>query len=335
MKILVIRFSSLGDVVLTTALFPNLKAFWPQVELSVLTKEAFAPVFDGNPHVDHVWIFNPERQPFAELAQELRAYNFDLVFDLQGNLRSFYLRLLTGARRVIRMRKNSLERRLLVWFKKDSRKLQKTVRERILDCLAPLEISEVNGETQLYPKKPAEILKVFSLEQDTVLVGLAPGAQHQTKQWGPEKFAEVANHLCSGQKRVAVLLGDKSDAEAAGQVVKNLRVPFRDLTGWTNLSELIAVVSRLSILVTNDSGIMHISDAFKIPTVAVFGPTVRQFGFVPYRSSSRIVEIHDMKCRPCSLHGTEKCPLKHHRCMEDITVENVLQGCREVQNPVS
>ncbi len=330
MKILVIRFSSLGDVVLGTVIFPNLKAFWPQAEVSVLTKKEFAGVFDGNPHVNHVWIFDPEKQTFSALAKELREQGFDVVFDLHGNPRSFYIRLLTGARRVIKVKKNSLERRFLVWLKAPSKKLKKSVRERILDCLAPLEIPQVNGETQLYPQNPERILTVFSLSPDQILLGLAPGAKHATKRWPVEKFAEVANLLGKKPNVVTVLLGSQGDQLVSQKLLAQLTVPFRDLTGWTSIPELIAVTSRLSLLVTNDSGILHIGEALKIPTVAIFGPTVKEFGFSPYRSESRLIEADGLKCRPCSLHGTEICPLNHFHCMADIQPEAVVKAGLEV-----
>src|SRR5687767_1840557 len=103
MKILVIRLSSLGDVVLATALFPNLKAHFPEAEVSVLTKAPFAGVFDGNPFVNHVFLYDSARQPFSQLIQEIREIGFDVIIDLQGNSKSWYLRLLAGARRVVAM----------------------------------------------------------------------------------------------------------------------------------------------------------------------------------------------------------------------------------------
>lgn len=124
-------------------------------------------------------------------------------------------------------------------------------------------------------------------------------------------------------------MGSAADRDAAKRVGEKLSVPYKDLTGFTSLKELMAVVSKLSFLLTNDSGIMHIADAFKIPLVAIFGPTVRAFGFAPYRPTSHVVEVN-LKCRPCSLHGTNVCPLGHHNCMNDVDTEAVLFATSEL-----
>jgi heptosyltransferase-2 len=103
-----------------------------------------------------------------------------------------------------------------------------------------------------------------------------------------------------------------------------LKIPAKDLIGKTTIPELIAILSKLSFLLTNDSGILHMGDALKIPLVALFGPTVRGFGFAPYRPTSKVVEMEGLKCRPCSLHGDDQCPLRHHKCMDDIDLNRVL-----------
>ncbi|MCB4756233.1 MAG: lipopolysaccharide heptosyltransferase II [Elusimicrobia bacterium] len=325
MRILVIRFSSLGDVVLTTAIFPNLKAHWPAAEVTVLTRRAYADVFDGNPYVDHVRVFDPREQPFSKLTKEVREEGFDLCIDLQGNVRSFLVRMIGGVARAILVEKSLWARWALVWFKRESPSLRRSVREKILDCLGPLGVGAKFSETQLFPSNTDAVLTSFEVDPSLSLIGLAPGAKHATKRWNPEKFAEAANRLGMASNKTVLILGDKSDRPIADKVAALLKLPFKNLAGWTNLKELIAVVSKLSVLVTNDSGLLHIAEAMKIPLVAVFGPTVPAFGFAPYRDSSHVAELPGLSCRPCTLHGDEICPLKHHRCMEDLMAENVLE----------
>ncbi len=324
MKILVIRFSSLGDVVLSTAIFPNLKAHWPQAEVSVLTRAPYDVLFEGNPAVDHVFLYDPVKQPFSQLIQEIREMGFDIIIDLQGNLKSWYLRFLSGAKRVVAMEKLSWARRWLVWFKRPSESLKKTVRERILDCLKPLEIPVVSAETHLYPSDVARVTEALVAEIPPKLIGIAPGAKHYTKRWAVEGFAEAANRLGAIPDSKIVILGDKPDRAVADKISSLMRVPCQNLAGWTSLKELMAMVSRLSLLLTNDSGLMHMAEALNVSVVAIFGPTVRAFGFAPYRPTSRVVEVVNLPCRPCTLHGDERCPLKHHKCMEDIEVDAVL-----------
>ncbi len=324
MKILVVRFSSLGDVVLTTAIFPSLRARWPEADITMLTKPAFADVFDGNPFVDHVQLFDAEKQPFSKLIDELRNERYDVLIDLHGNTKSWWLRLLIGAPLTVVVDKATVARHFTVYFKHAPKSLSRSVRERILDCLKPLNVPVVNQETQLFPRITTEALTALGVDPAKKLIGIAPGARHNTKRWSPERFAEAANRLGAFPDSQVLILGDKSDRPVADQVSSLVKAPCKNLAGWTSLKELIGVVSKLSILITNDSGLLHIGEALKIPVVAIFGPTVRAFGFAPYRSTSRVAEVINLKCRPCTLHGDEKCPLGHHQCMEDVDVNAVL-----------
>jgi heptosyltransferase-2 len=329
MKILVIRFSSLGDVVLSTAAFPNIRAHYPNAEISVLVKADYADVFDNNPNIDHVVVFDPGKQSFSELTKEIRLSGYDLIIDLHGNLRSWLLRFAASPPRVSVIERMALERRLLVLTRWRSQKLDRSVRQRILDCVASNAIPIVSEETQLFPNNQNAVLETYSIETGKRLVGIAPGARHKTKEWPADRFAVAANRLAAVPNSEVLLLGSTSDRAAAKAVAEQLSVPYKDLTGFTSLKDLIAIVSRLDFLLTNDSGIMHIGDAFKIPLVAIFGPTVRAFGFAPYRPTSRVVEVN-LKCRPCSLHGTQTCPLGHHNCMKDVDTQAVLFATSEL-----
>jgi len=323
-KILVIRFSSLGDLVLTSVLYPNIKAHWPQCEITLLTKPSYTDLFAGNPHIDHVRLYDPTKQPFTKLAQELRQEQFDVVIDLHGNMRSWCVRLFTAAPITLTVEKLFWARKRLVWFKSFPPSLRRSVKDRILDCLKPLDIPIKTQETKLYPQATHRVLDTFSLPANANLIGIAPGAHHKTKQWPVENFIEAANRLGETPNAHIVIFGNQNDKPVTAQIAKSLRAPCTNLAGWTTPSELISLVSKLKLLLTNDSGLLHIAEALSIPLVAIFGPTVRWFGFAPYRSSSRVVEVTGLPCRPCTLHGDEVCPLRHHKCMKDIDVNAVL-----------
>jgi len=327
LKILVIRFSSLGDVILTTAIYPNLKAHWPDCNITVLTKRPYSPLLEGNPHVDHVQFLDDTQQTFHQLSKEIRLQKFDLVIDLQNSLRSWYLRLIASVPRVVVVEKLNWERRKLIWFKRTSPKLDKSVKDRILDCLNPLEVPVSVSETQLFPKNVDQILKTHGIDPGKTLIGISPGARHATKRWTKTGFIEAADRLGAIKNSEILFLGDKSDVSNAKQISNKVSAPYKNLVGWTSLPDLVAIVSKLSLLLTNDSGVLHMGEALNIPLVALFGPTVRPFGFGPYRKSSRVVEVIKLPCRPCTLHGDEQCPLKHHRCMEDLDVNAVLMAC--------
>lgn len=327
-KILVIRLSSLGDVVLSTALFPNLKARWPMARVTVATKSAFAPVFRGNPNVHEVVSFDGDGHPFSDLASRIKRETWDVVIDLHANPRSWFLRLVAGGNWTVVVDKAMAGRYLLLLTKRPSASLRRSVRERILDCLDDIGVPTVSTETQLFADDAAPLLARHGIPEGRTLIGVAPGARHATKRWPAERFAEAANRLCEGREATVVLLGDASDAAAGEAVRQGLAAPCVDLVGKTTLPELISITSRLSLLLTNDSGLMHIGEALKIPLVAIFGPTVRALGFGPYRPTSRVVES-TIGCRPCTLHGDERCPLGHHRCMLDLDVDSVVRAARE------
>jgi lipopolysaccharide heptosyltransferase II len=323
-NILVIRFSSLGDVVLTTAILPNLKAKWPGAKVTVATKSHLAAVFDRNPHVDRVMIFDGPSRPFSQLATDVRREHWDIVIDLHANPRSWFLRLVAGGGWTVVVDKASAPRWALLFTKRASEKLKRSVRDRILDTLRVIDVPVVSDETQLFPVDPTPVLNAWGAPTEGALIGIAPGARHATKRWPAAKFAEAANRLGAMPKSTVLILGDRADKAVAAEVASNLTVPHVNLAGKTSLTDLIAVTSRLSFLLTNDSALLHIGEALKIPLVSLWGPTVRAFGFGPYRPTSRVAEVVNLHCRPCTLHGDERCPLGHHKCMEDIDVNAVL-----------
>ena len=323
-NILIIRFSSLGDVVLTTAVLPNLKAKWPNSRVTFATKSAFLPVFERNPHVDEVLTFDEAEKPFSQLSATVRERHWDIVIDLHRNPRSWFLRLVSGGECTAVVEKAVAARYALLFTKRPSASLKKSVRERILDTLDIIDVPVVSQETQLFPADPAPILQAWGASMNDRLIGVAPGARHATKRWPVAKFAEAANRLGAFPNTTVVIVGDRADKAVAAEVASKLVVRHVNLAGKTTLSDLIAVTSRFSLLLTNDSGLMHIGEALKVPLVALFGPTVRAFGFGPYRATSRVAEVINLPCRPCTLHGEERCPLGHHRCMEDLDVNAVL-----------
>ena len=329
-NVLVLRFSSLGDVVLTTAIFPNLRKRWPHAKIAVATKAAFAPVFDGNPNVDEVFQLDGPGRTFSQLVLDLRRRHWDVVIDLHANLRTWIIRFVAGGGWTVVVDKANGPRYALLFTRHVSKRLNRSVRERILDTLKGIDVPLVSAETQLFPADPRPILEAWGAKATGRLIGIAPGARHATKRWPAAKFAEAANRLGAFPDTTVVILGDQSDKDVAADVASKLVVQHVNLAGKTSLPDLIAVTSRLKFLLTNDSALLHIGEAVKIPLLAVFGPTVRAFGFGPYRESSRVAEVVNLHCRPCTLHGDERCPLGHHKCMEDIDVNAVLYSCSDV-----
>ncbi len=322
-RILVIRLSSLGDVVLTTPVVAALKAAWPHAHVTFLTKGAFAPVFSKNPHVDKVLRF--EDKSLWGWVGEIRRSRFDVVIDLHDTLRSRVWTLLSGATTTVRYDKRAAERRRLVWTKKSSPRLAGGVVDRYLETLADLGVPAVDRVPKLHMGSDERLPDPLEERLGPgPFVAIAPGALHATKRWLPDRFAAAADRLAEG--RPVVLLGAPADGRAAEEVLQSLTSPAQSFVGQTSLREMMLILRRCELILTNDSGAMHVAAALGVPTVAIFGPTVKPFGFFPVGARTAVVEVSNLDCRPCSVHGSKKCPLGHFRCMNDVTVDRVVDS---------
>lgn len=498
-RVLVIRLSSLGDVVLTAPVYKNLRESWPDARICVLVKPQFAPVLANNPNIDEVLVFSG----LWSTVREIRTRGFTHLLDLHGTFRTFLIRWLSGISNTVVYRKNAIARRLYVLFRWSSPALMKHSLDRYLESLAAwdvpiryreLELGDYSGTStknslgpptkvliaqtsflgdalltlplakrvkELLPSAHVSVLtrpetaSVFRespwvdevLEQDkkgrhggigglfalaaelrekgfdlalgahrsfrtalllrlaklprrigfstsagsffyheTVyfswgmpdvernlalltplkpdlrpdnadslylserrgddanaaevsvekrlaqagvapdekIAALHPGSVWKTKQWFPERYARLAARLRRETGVRVMLVGGPGDTDLAVSIAKQSEVDVLNWVGQTTLPELIAAAGRWDLLVTNDSGPMHVAAAHGVPTLAVFGPTTRELGFFPYGEGHRVLEA-DIACRPCGLHGADRCPEGHFLCMNLISVDQVFR----------
>ncbi len=347
-KILIIRLSSLGDIVLSYPLLSALHKHFPHAEIDFLVRPEYQELVRYHPAVHQVLLLNPEKGLFYlwKLRKQLFQKNYDVILDIHRNLRTFVL--LAGTRfkqiifrlvgksanpRVYRVKKQQLARFLLVRFKINwYRRLYGgafPVWEKYLRTAAPLGISSAETTRNFYypenaRQKALQILKNAGIS--TPFVVMAPGSRHFTKRWPAEYFAELAELIFQRYRRPTVLVGGSQEKQVAREVIKHARsVPITSVVGQLSILETAAVIHRASLMVTNDSGLMHIADALNVPLVAIFGSTVREFGFFPSGKHARVVEHPGLSCRPCSHIGLEKCPKGHFRCMREVTPGQVLE----------
>ncbi|MBI3012912.1 MAG: glycosyltransferase family 9 protein, partial [Elusimicrobia bacterium] len=172
------------------------------------------------------------------------------------------------------------------------------------------------------------------IPEGKMLIGMNPGSMWKTKRWLPEYFAQVADTLQKERNCQIILFGSDQDKTAVRSVCSFMKSPVINLCGKTDLKTLTSLISRCSLFITNDSGPMHLASAAGVPLVAIFGPTTRELGFFPLGDKSVVVEL-ELPCRPCSLHGGDRCPLKHFKCMRDLRPEVVLRQCRLFLQSVS
>lgn len=332
-RVLVLQTSFLGDSLLTLPLLRRLKESLPGAKLSVLTLPKHADVFRGSQWVDSV-ILDDKRGIHGgvagpwRIAAELKKQDFDLAVIPHRSFRSALVAWLAGIPRRVGFAA-SAGRFLLTdtvpfaWLTHDL--------ERNLALARPLggDATPASGEARyIEPGVPsAALTKVLAdagLTTGLRLAGIHAGAAWETKRWLPERYAELCRRL-KADGLTPVLVGGPGDAALGAELAKASGAV--DLVGKTDLADLKALMGRLSLFVTNDSGPMHLAAAAGVPVVGIFGATTRELGFFPYGAGHRVVEA-ELACRPCGLHGAKSCPEGHFLCMRLLTVDQVHAACR-------
>jgi heptosyltransferase II len=320
--VLLVRFSSIGDVLLTTPLVRALARRHPEARLVYVTKRAMAPLVADNPHVAEVVALEPG-EPIRHLAQRLRSLGPTHGLDLHGSIRSAGLRLLVRCRWA-GYRKRKLARTLLISTKLDAYRRATPVAERYFEAARRLDTRPDGGPPEFCLGAGAtERVDQWLSERGLAagpLAALAPGAAHATKRWPVAQWAALTERLGSAGYGV-VVVGGPEDRGLAQQLVAGGRAASG--AGEFSLQETGALLQRARVVVSGDTGVMHMATGVGTPVVALFGPTVRQFGFFPYAARAVVLE-RALGCRPCSATGTATCPLGHHRCLADIAPADVL-----------
>jgi lipopolysaccharide heptosyltransferase II len=331
-SILVIRFSSLGDVILTTPIVRQLQQTYPRAIIDVAVASRFAGVYEHNPRIRTQWLVDPTPEfddgdaDAVKLAmhENVKGGRYDLVVDLQNNVRSNAFRRGLGER-IVSAPKYRLQKLALVWLKQKPSTIVPIV-ERYREPLSdlPLVMDTHGPEVWLADERLDGAYAPHVVRRSTngtTHIVLAPGAHHATKRWPVARFAELAAMLVRQGARVS-LVGGPADVAICDAVAAASGVDLIRADGATSVEQTIRVLDASDVLVTNDSGVMHLGAARRIPIVAIFGSTVKELGFAPYGVKYRMVE-HDVGCRPCSHIGKSRCPRGHFMCMEGIKVEEV------------
>jgi len=324
-RLLVIRYSALGDVVLATSVLEPLRRRFPEAHIEWVTSPALAPLLEGLPGLAAVHRLGTtaEDGPRA-LARRLRG-RFDLAIDLQEKVKSRYLAWVAAPRRLLYRRRTRWQA-LLALLGRDRPLTRAHATRLYAEVLRPLGI-DGPGPLQVAVPAPARArARELLAAARRPLVGIAPGATWATKRWAPERFAAVADALHAAGHGL-VLVAGPGDAAAAGAFRAALRSPIEaDLTPLP-IDVLAAVLAELRLLVACDSGPVHLAAAQGVPALVLFGPTsaVRWAPAPPGRALGL-----GLACQPCSNHGGDRCPLGHHDCMGRLEVGPVLAAAREL-----
>ena len=316
-RVLIIRFSSIGDIVLTSPVIRCLHEQMPGVEVHYLTKEKFLPVLSANPYIYKVHVLKDDLAP---VIRELKKLDFDFIVDLHKNLRSSRVKMAlkkpSGT-----FNKLNVEKWLIVNFKID-RLPHVHIVDRYFEAVKSLGVkNDGKGLDYFIPEEDrvgrADLPEGF----DHDFIAFAIGGMHYTKMIPEERILELVELL----NMPVVLLGGAADRERGSHVVSATEKNVYNACGELNINQSASIVSMASKVLTNDTGLMHIAAAFKKDIYSFWGNTIPAFGMYPYlpegEGRSTILEVKDLSCRPCSKIGHDRCPKKHFRCMMDIDMQ--------------
>jgi ADP-heptose:LPS heptosyltransferase len=334
MKFLIIRFSSIGDIVLTTPVVRCLKKQVVTAEVHYLTKAAFRPILAANPYVDKIHCLEDD---LDGLIAVLKSEDFDYVIDLHHNLRTWKVKRGLG-KQSFSFDKLNIKKWLYTRFKVN-RMPDRHIVDRYLDTLGSFGVkNDGAGLDYFIPAgdelKPGDI----PTSHQAGYIGLVIGAARATKRLPLHQLATI----CRQAQHPLILLGGPEDSATAKQLAAIDPVKIYNACGQFNINESAALVRQAKLIVTHDTGLMHVAAAFKRPIISIWGNTVPEFGMYPYYGDNylfhyrqskglfgelpyMIMEVKGLSCRPCSKIGYNKCPKGHFKCMELQPVEQIFQ----------
>ncbi|MFZ1665631.1 MAG: glycosyltransferase family 9 protein [Flavobacteriales bacterium] len=327
MKVLVIRFSSIGDIILTSPVLRSLKQQVPGAEVHFLTKEAFGSLVISSPYVDRVHLLGED---IRKVLPALKKEKFDLVVDLHNNVRTRRVKMALGVLSKSFPKLNR-EKWLLVNFKKDKLPPIHIV-DRYLSTVEHLGVKNDGQGLDLFIPKEKEVdLASLPATHRNGYIALCIGAGHFTKRLPPHKLVELAGKL----KGPIVIIGGPGD-EAVGRMICNsVGASAFDTTGKYDLMGSASLIRQATSVIAHDSGAMHVASAFRKNVMSVWGNTVPQFGMGPYipqhPERAQISEVLGLSCRPCSKIGFDQCPRGHFRCMEKQDLGQIVAWAEESQ----
>lgn len=315
LKVLIIRFSSIGDVVLTTPIIRCVKQQLHKVEVHYVTKKSFSSILSSNPYIDKLYTINTS---VFEITADLKKENYDYVIDLHNNLRTLKLKLILG-KKSFSFNKLNWEKFLITAFKIN--KLPNThIVDRCFDAIKTLGVAnDLNGLDYFIPNEDkintANLLPTHFINEYAVLV---IGGSYYTKKIPLHKLKQI----CEQVTKPLVLLGGKDDVAVAAELHQAFKHTTLNLCGVLNLNQSASVIQQSQNVITSDTGLMHIAAAFKKSIISIWGNTIPQFGMSAYLPGpkSQQLQTSNLSCRPCSKLGYSACPKSHFKCMNDIDV---------------
>lgn len=323
-KFLIIRFSSIGDIVLTTPVIRCLKKQVPDAEIHFLVKDSFRSIVQHNPYIDKVHVL---AHSWELMIEELKVEEYDYIIDLHHNTKTLRV-------------KNALKKKSFSFYKLNIQKYFYTafkinmlpdvhIVDRYLKTVASFGVKNDGAGLDYFIAEQEKIKRQdIPVSHTAGYIACVIGAAHGTKRWPIHKWKE----FCTKMNHPIILLGGSEDRVNGDEIAAVDTIKVYNACGKFKLNESADLVRNAKLVISNDTGLMHIAAAFKRPVISLWGNTVPAFGMYPYYGdapvSDVIMQTNKLFCRPCSKIGYNKCPLGHFKCMEKIEVDEVVNKVR-------
>lgn len=318
-KFLVIRLSSIGDIVLTTPVVRGLKQQVENAEVHFVTKKKHACIVESNPYVDKVHLFEEQ---MGDLIRELENEQFDYIIDLHRNFRSSRIK---RRLKIPSFSVNKLNRQKWIMVQFKINKLpDRHIVDRYLETVSVFDVKNDGRGLDYFIAEKDEFKKEdLPAPFQKGYVAFVIAGTWFTKKLPVEKVSEI----CQKIDQPVILLGGKNEYDEGEKVLSQSKGNVLNYAGKVSLNQSASLVRGANVVLTNDTGLMHIAAAFKKKILSFWGNTIPDFGMYPYQpgENSEILEVEGLKCRPCSKLGHKKCPKRHFKCMNEIEVEKVVE----------
>lgn len=332
MKFLIIRFSSIGDIVFTTPVIRCLRKQFPDAEIHFLTKPENKQIVENNPYINKVILL---KDSLLSTVAELRREHYTSIIDLHKNLRTFLIKSLL-LKTSYTYNKLNWEKWMMIKFHRNILPANLHITERNLLAVKPMKVkNDHEGMDYFIAQKDEVNLSEYGIPKGDFIAWVI-GAKHFTKILPIEQVKQTITQL---QKRLPnkkiVLLGGKSDIDFGNEVASAFEKDVLNACGKFNLSQSTSILNQSELVLSGDTGLLHIAVALGKPVVSIWGSTLPEFGVFPLYGKSKqqpfsILEVKDLYCRPCSKHGLNHCPEGHFRCMKDISALQITKAVTDI-----
>ena len=324
-RIVVIDLLYLGDLIFATPFIKNLRDKYPEARIDFVANAKFASVIENNPHLDNVYSYNKSWSILKswQFARKLSTNNYDLGLNIHGNWRTALLMKVIDPDYSVGFGDKGRG----IFLDKELTRLEEAhmveVYRQFLRDLEFLELPEADLELEVEASVTTnveELLASYNLDSAERLIALNTGGSWPTKRWPKEKFAALADKLIKKEVGEVIFTGGSSDIERVDEIKEMMDGEVVSLAGETTLKELAALAKEIDVMVSGDSGPVHVTAAVGTPTITLFGPS-NEKKYQPYGEQHKII-TNQVECRPC---GEHDCPLEHHNCLDKVKVNKVFK----------